>query len=231
MARALNRNHGSGGEPMITIIDITVPAEHFPLTQVLETYPEVKIDLERLVPLQNSIVPYLWVSDGEEAAIETTLRSDPLVEEVAKLTETEQRTLYEIQWTNEIDGLIQPLIDANSELLRATGSDEAWELRLQFRTHDDLTIFWRQIQRNGVEFTLDRLYNPAVPIEHGLLSSEQQDALVMAYEQGYFDVPREISQQELGTRIGISGSSLSQRLRRGTARLIEEVLYPSYTED
>lgn len=211
---------------MITIIDITVPAEHFPLTSVLKTYPTVEIELERLIPLRDSIIPYFWVTGGENAAIEATLQSDPLIEEISILTETGQRTLYEIHWTNEINGLIQPLIETKAAFLQAAGSDGSWEVRLQFPSHDHLIDFQRQVHRNGVEFTLNRLYNPSVPTEHGPLSSGQQDALLTAYERGYYNIPREISQQELGTLIGISGSSLSQRLRRGTARLIEEALNP-----
>lgn len=208
-----------------TITDISVPAPAFRLGQLLEEYPNIEIELERIVPLRDSIIPYFWVEDGDEEAIEATLREDPLTETVHKLTEAEERILFEMRWSPEIDGLIQPLIEYNAEILRAEGTATEWEFRLQFAEHDDLTAFRKAAKANGVPITLRRIYNPALPTEEGPLTPEQQDALITAQDQGYFEVPRQITQQELSDFIGISDQALSQRLRRGTSRLITEIIY------
>ncbi len=72
-----------------------------------------------------------------------------------------------------------------------------------------------------VGFSLERPFDPAGPGTGVGLSAEQRHALVAAYEAGYFEVPRGVTQSELAGRLGIGGSALPKRLRRGTARLIE----------
>jgi predicted DNA binding protein len=76
-----------------------------------------------------------------------------------------------------------------------------------------------------VLITLRWIYNPALPIEQGPLTPEQQAALVTAQNQGYFEVSRRITQSELAELIGISDRALSQRQHRDTSWLITEVIY------
>jgi len=51
------------------------------------------------------------------------------------------------------------------------------------------------------------------------LTEKQQELLAVAHEEGYFDVPRGISQDELADRLGVSKSAVSQRLRRAIGEL------------
>jgi Predicted DNA binding protein len=56
------------------------------------------------------------------------------------------------------------------------------------------------------------------------LTDTQREALVLAYERGYFNSPRESSLEAIGEELGITQQSLSSRLRRGHRRLIENTL-------
>jgi predicted DNA binding protein len=56
------------------------------------------------------------------------------------------------------------------------------------------------------------------------LTDTQREALVLAYERGYFDSPRESSLEAVAEELGITQQSLSSRLRRGHRRLIENTL-------
>lgn len=56
------------------------------------------------------------------------------------------------------------------------------------------------------------------------VTPEQREVLVAAYEQGYFDQPRQVTQTELGQQFGISGRAVSNRLLRGTKNLISSNL-------
>ncbi|WP_290812837.1 bacterio-opsin activator domain-containing protein [Halovivax sp.] len=208
------------------ITDISVPTASFPLGRLLEEYPDVSIELETMVPLHDSIIPLFWVEDGDEREIEETLREDALTDSVRLLTETDGRTLYEIHWSSDVNSLVQPLIEVGAEILSAEGAADEWDFRLQFRSHEDLDDFRSRCQENEIGIELRRLYNPSVPVEGGPLSIEQRDALVTAYLHGYYKVPREANQTDLSAQIGVSDNALSQRLRRGTARLIEESLFP-----
>ena len=213
---------------MILIADISVPSDAFPLGRVLEEYPDIEIELERLVPLREAIVPLFWVGSADDEnlvhEVEETLAADPLTESVRRLTTAEDRTLFEVRWNTDVDGLIRTFIDTEAQLLRATGTAQVWDFRLQFRTRDDLIEFRRSCNAADIPITLRRLYNPSIPEENGQITENQHDALMTAYEQGYFDVPRGVSMGELADQFGISDSAFSQRLRRGTSALIAEAL-------
>ncbi len=56
------------------------------------------------------------------------------------------------------------------------------------------------------------------------LTEEQKQLLCMAFERGYYEIPRRISQNELAHKLDISTSAISQRLRRDTEQLIGSTL-------
>jgi predicted DNA binding protein len=53
------------------------------------------------------------------------------------------------------------------------------------------------------------------------LTEPQREALLLAYEQGYYDSPRTTTLADLADQFGISRQAVSNRLKRGTRQLIE----------
>jgi predicted DNA binding protein len=208
-----------------TITDIRVRADAFPLGRILQAYPDIEIELERIVPTREGVIPLFWVETEREKAVEETLREDELVEEIDELTRTPERVLFSVNWSPEIDALIKALVDHGVEVLTGEGAANFWEFRLQFQNRDQLGQFRRACQEKDIPLELLRVYNPMMPPEEGPLTPEQKDALATAFENGYWDVPREISQRDLAELVGISDNSMSQRLRRGVKVAVAEVLY------
>jgi hypothetical protein len=56
------------------------------------------------------------------------------------------------------------------------------------------------------------------------LSDVQRETLRVAYESGYYSVPRAAALGELAARLGVSHQAISERLRRGVGSLIEYTL-------
>ena len=215
---------------MVTAItDIRVSAGAFPLGRILQEYPEVEIELERIVPTKEGIIPLFWVESESEQAVEDTLRDDPLVEDIVELTRTPDRILYSVTWSPDVDALVQVIVNLGVTVLTAEGTANFWEFRLQFANREQLGRFRRTCQDEGIQLELMRVYNPVMPPEEGPLTSEQKDALATAYENGYWDIPRGISQRKLADLIGISDNSMSQRLRRGVKITVAEMLYGTGT--
>lgn len=212
---------------MFTIVDIVVAADGLPLGDLPAATDAAEVELQRVVPVGPSASPYVWVTGGDVDEVEAAVRADPAVEAVDRLAASGDRHLYQVRWADDRDGLLGALVDADGELLRAVGTDGEWNLRLQFRSRGDLRAFRTGATEAGVSFDLRRLFNPSLPQEDDPLTAEQRAALRTAYEQGYYQVPRRRTQREVADLVGISGSSLSRRLRRGTAALIEHYLYPS----
>ncbi|MFC6838409.1 helix-turn-helix domain-containing protein [Halomarina ordinaria] len=213
---------------MIVIVDISIPADQFPLGRVLDAFPDVEIELERLVPMHEAIIPLFWVSDGDTDAIEETLRADPVTKSVTQLTRADTRTLYEVEWSTEVNGLVQALLATDAQLLAAEGTARVWDFRIQFRSRGDLTRFRQACEERGISLTLRRLYNPTLPEQSGSLSDEQYEALMSAYKTGYFDVPRSSNMGDLAAEFGVSDSAFSQRIRRGISALIADTLMPEF---
>jgi len=213
---------------MIVIADISIPASQFPLGRVLETFPEVEIELERLVPLSEAIIPLIWVRDDATDAIEAALNDDPMTESVKQLTQTGTRVLYEVQWSIEVDGLVQSLIETKAQVLVGEGTATVWDFRLQFQSRADVEEFRDSCEEKDIPLNLHRLYHPTLPETTEGLSQAQLEALTAAYRGGYFEVPRGVTMRELSAEFGVSDSAFSQRLRRGTASLIAETLMPEF---
>jgi len=165
------------------------------------------------------------VESGSKAAVEETLHSDPLVEEVVQLTRASDRVLYSVNWSPDIEALVRMLITLGVDVLTAEGTADHWEFRLQFRERADLKRFRRACRDQGIDLELLELFNPLMPPEKGPLTAEQKDLLATACERGYWDVPRGTTQRELAEFIGIGESVLSRRLREGVKLVVESVIY------
>lgn len=199
---------------MTVIADITVPADSFELGRILQDFSNVEIELERIVPLQETIIPLFWISGIDIAEAEETLNENPRTRSVTQLTETDDKTLFEVHWSDEINGIVEALIDTRGKILEATGSADTWNFRLRFEAHEQLSKFNMALTNDGIPVTLRHLYNPTLPEEASTLSDEQREALVLAYRRGFFEVPRGITLSDLAESMDISDSALSQRMRR-----------------
>ena len=56
------------------------------------------------------------------------------------------------------------------------------------------------------------------------LTPKQEVALKVAYEMGYFDVPRAVTASEIADELGISKTAFLERLRRGQASFLGQTL-------
>ncbi|MFC7019992.1 MULTISPECIES: helix-turn-helix domain-containing protein [Haloarcula] len=56
------------------------------------------------------------------------------------------------------------------------------------------------------------------------LTAPQREALLLAYEMGYFDEPRAATLEDIAARLDISRQAVANRLRRGHRALIRKML-------
>ncbi|WP_255151368.1 bacterio-opsin activator domain-containing protein [Halorarius halobius] len=212
---------------MSVIATVEVPAEEFTLGPALATNPGIRVRIERVVPLGDAFLPYLWVSDDDLETVETSLREEADIESFEIIDEVADEVLVRVEWASELDGLLEALADSDGVILEATGGDDVWRFQLRFPTHEDLTAFYQQAAAADLHIDLQSVHNPGPPTNVGVgidLSDTQRNTLVSALEAGYFDVPRRINLVELSERMGISDTAVSQRIRRGTKRLLETTL-------
>jgi predicted DNA binding protein len=205
---------------MTAIADLVVPARDFELGQLVIGHPGVHVELERIVPLDEGILPFFWVSNADPDEVEGTLRSTPEVAAVARLTELEDRVLYQVEWSRDVDGLVEALVDVSGTVLSASGADDEWRFQLRFPDHDALSAFGRTCEEKEIDIDVKSVYNPHPPTPESRLTAQQRRTLRIAHARGYFEVPRRTTLPELASYFGVSKQAVSQRIRRGLNNLL-----------
>jgi len=56
------------------------------------------------------------------------------------------------------------------------------------------------------------------------LTDRQREVLAAAYDAGYYDYPRQATQDEVASRLGVSGSTVAEHLRHAEAALVAAAL-------
>ncbi|WP_313696232.1 helix-turn-helix domain-containing protein [Halorarum halobium] len=206
--------------------EFLVPSDAFALNRTLQSVPDAVIDIERVVASRELLTPYFWVSVTEFDAFEAAVAEDPSVQRLRKLDEFDESALYRAEWTENTEAIAYAYTNVGATILEAKGENDQWELRIRFDSHERLTDFREYCQANEISFELRRLYdisNPQSGVKYGL-TQKQHDALVTAWEAGYFETPREATLTEVADELGISAQSLSGRLRRANQTWIANAL-------
>jgi predicted DNA binding protein len=205
------------------IADVSIPADEFELGTLVQNYPGMEVELERIVPVREGFLPFFWVSGANREGIEETLLSSPDVESIDLLTELEDRSLYQVIWHEDINGFIESLVTSNGTVLEGSGNDTEWNFRLRFTSHGELSTFGTACERKGIDLEVLAVYNPHPVVRHGGLTPDQRETLKIAHDRGFFEVPRRTSLPELAEHFDISKQAVSQRLRRGLNNLLFEI--------
>ena len=209
---------------MSVVADFTVPADSFLLPEALSAVPEMAIEAERLASHSVEwVFPYHWATGGDYERFREAMAADPTVDDAAVVERTDGGVLYQVEWCDSVVDLITEITDQHGSILEARARDGTWRLRLRFADEENLAAFQEQFADRT--FEVNRVFTPAAPRqrEYGL-TPEQRTALVTALEEGYFDVPRDRTIEDLADALGVSSNAVSQRLRRGSANLVEHTL-------
>lgn len=218
---------------MSTVGDFTVSAEAFALAEALAAVPEVSVEFDRIVTHSREwIMPFLWVTapDEEFEQFDAALDGDPSVRESTVTDAFPGSRLYKMQWCRDVARMVDAILDHEGTILEASGQGDTWNLKVRFADRDQLTTFHDVFSEEGT-VELDALFSPSEPYGGTFgLTPKQRDALLAAYEAGYYESPRETTASELAAEFGVSQQAFSERLQRGTAAFIENALMTGASE-
>jgi hypothetical protein len=205
---------------MSVFAEFSVPVTAFPSGEHLAGSSGVSVEFQRAVPAGRA-EHQLWLSgEGRDRLVES-LRADPSVGSVEVLDELPGGMLVGVRWGRVETPLFDVVEAAGATVVEATGTDEGWTVTLRFTEQAALSTFYEAARRRGIEVELREILGerPAVVEDYGL-SAVQRETLSAALEAGYFDVPRRVSIADLAERLGVSDQAVSERLRRGLARVL-----------
>ncbi|MGM0447699.1 MAG: helix-turn-helix domain-containing protein [Methanobacteriota archaeon] len=210
---------------MATVMEFASPVDEFPLGTVFENLPGVTVELERLIPDESLIIPYFWVRGAEAEDIEAAFKAHRGVVSVRLIDDVDEEYLMRAEWNDEYYGLLSALAHANIVVLSGVGTKDGWKFEVRGETRDRIGEFRSDCQEHDIPIEITAVHSLLPVQEDGYeLTDTQREALVLAYEMGYYDSPRAVSLEEVAAELDISQQSLSSRLKRGNRRLIERTL-------
>lgn len=210
---------------MATVMEFTSPANEFPLGTIFENLPGVTVELERLIPHDTLIIPYFWVRGVEAEDIEAAFEAHAGVVDVDLVDSVDSEFLMRAEWEGEYFGILSALAEANVAVLSGVGTKDGWHFEVRGEGREAISEFRTICQNHDIQIDITTVH-ALLPIqgEGYELTDTQREAMVLAYEMGYFDSPREASLEDVADELGITQQSLSSRLRRGHRRLIASTL-------
>ena len=210
---------------MATVMEFASPVDEFPLGTVFENLPGVTVELERLIPDESLIIPYFWVRGAEAEDIEAAFEAHRGVRNIRLIDDVDEEYLLRAEWNDEYYGLLSALAHANIVVLSGVGTKGGWKFEVRGETRERIGEFRSDCQAHDIPIEITAVHSLLPVQEDGYeLTDTQREALVLAYEMGYYDSPRAVSLEEVAAELDISQQSLSSRLKRGNRRLIERTL-------
>lgn len=211
---------------MAVIAYFTTPAEDFIFEDVLAAQPNMRIQLETMVPTGSTLIPYCWITGGDIPAIEGAFEESSFIETARLLDQVDDEALFRLKWAQEFDGLIDTIRESEAVMLEGVGGGGEWSFRFRFPSYKQLSLFYQTCADNDIRLTLEKIHNPVEPrdmVGYGL-TTRQRQALLAALELGYFEIPRRTTLGELGENFDVSDAAVSQRIRRGLGTLMSATL-------
>lgn len=199
------------------------------LGPTFESHPDLSIDVEgidagRAVPLRL----VFWARGVPPTTLESTLQSDRTVATVDRLSTEASGALYRTTHHANLPAVdvYNAAIEHDALVLSAASDGDGWNVRLRIPGRAELGVFCDRCEHLGVGVSVvsirDR--NTATFEDEFCLTASQRELLVLAWDRGYFAIPRDTSLSELASELDISQQAASERLRRGLWTLVSNTV-------
>lgn len=134
--------------------------------------------------------------------------------------------LFRVEWEPEVKGILTCIVDTDVSLVSGHGTQGEWVFEVRADRADGISEFQQCCQDYEIKTTLSRLHTLSEMETRGRynVTPEQQEALLLAFNEGYYNEPREVTLETLADQLDISRPSLSARLKRGYRNLIGSTL-------
>lgn len=207
---------------MSTVIEFTVPASSCALGRSLGDDPDALLELDRVVPTDDTVMPFFWVWHLDPETFAAAAESEPAIEELSIVDRVEDGTLFAARWNREAAGTLFAIVRSEGSLLGARATAVEWQFEVRFADRAATAAFREFCEERGVPLSLTRVTTAATPENDRYgLTDDQRDALATAYRRGYFEEPRRATLEDVAAELGISARAVAGRIRRGQATLLE----------
>jgi len=206
---------------------VELPLDTCSLGRALRGYPDSRIRIERTVPAGTAFLPYFWTDAATVQGVTEDLEATSEVDSCEVVDVIDDEALVRVEWLDPSVDFLEIVDDTGGTVLEAICTRNGWTVTIRFDDHSELGRCYRACVADDVQVTVASVRGPT-SLERedpaSELTQRQRRTFLEAYERGYFEVPRRIDLAELARALDVSDTAVSQRLRRGTATLVETVL-------
>ncbi|MCU4719090.1 helix-turn-helix domain-containing protein [Halapricum hydrolyticum] len=171
---------------------------------------------------------FLWCSGDDLDAFDAALAADGTVTERYVVTETGEKALYCVRtrWFPPEQPLVFPLFrKLDVTVIEARRDADGLHLQARFPSRDALREFRREASAIADRVNVERLYvERAAKNPQRKLTGRQREALVLAYDRGYFETPSQATLEDLSAEFGVTPQTLSRHIRDGVEKLVEDAV-------
>jgi predicted DNA binding protein len=206
--------------------------------KALRAAPDMEIWIENIRSLGDKPWRFIfWGSGGNFEEYQEGLEIDPDISNYECLTKLPTRRLYRTVLSEQgQQNTVQSIaVEYDIIPISLTMTADRVQLLGRFPSRDAIVALKRACYERDRKFKLLNIYQErAAEADQTILNrygvtKSQQEALVVALKQGYFEIPRQTRMENIADTLGISTSALSSRIRRGQKALLSNTLVEEST--
>ncbi|AAG19300.1 MULTISPECIES: helix-turn-helix domain-containing protein [Halobacterium] len=210
---------------MSVIAELSMSSPRMILYEATTSVPNVTFDVESVDVADggDTVKTVAWAIGDDLSAFDDAMRADSTTTSVTLLDQLADRRLYSYQNADASEvQMYTEWLDLGAAQLHVESQNGVWFVRVRFPDRDALASFREICTSQGVAFTLHCIYSgvPEADATHqDPLTDAQREAVRVALDVGYLDVPRSASLSAVSEQLGVTEQSASERLRRATRNL------------
>lgn len=211
---------------MTTRSVLTIPLEEIALSETAGQLPDVYFYVEQTAMADTDDTLNLWIATEDPSAIDGALEDDPSVTDYDRLKGNDGEYLYRVTLSKEVR-LVRELVHGyDGTITEVYGDADGWTLEVRFPDRERFSELDDEFGQYGIHPTYEAIESIDDSDDEvmSVLTDSQRRSIELAVDRGYYQVPREVSLQELAREMDITHQALSERLRRAEKRLAEEKL-------
>lgn len=210
---------------MTSIVEVAVPAADLALEETFQTAPDLTVEsIQAATADGDAALSALTVEGGDE--VERTIRRDATVESASALATLAEESVLQVDWTTSTADRIHVIHPNDGVVLEARGTDGTWCFRVLFGECEATEAWYRDCRDSDLRMDVESVHDPTTTVwsRDSGLSEKQYATLESALERGFYEVPRQVTLQELAAEFHVSHQALSERLSRAHRTTISNVV-------
>lgn len=202
-------------------IAISIP-ENIWIAKVSTEYPEVTFRVISTQYNDDTVTGLLEIEGVDVVAVLAEANKAAEITHLDLLWDDGAKTVVQFETTNPV--LLRPVSQVGVPLQTPfviTDGIASWEVS----TSDaKLSALTDALDELGITYTVESVRSFNELMDGALLTDRQQEALLTAFEAGYYDTPRGASQSVVADALGITKATCSDLLHRAEGKLVEQYI-------